>query len=165
MIEYQNPWFRVRREGRHYWVEEPAAENAAAVIAFWQGGVLLLEQARPAQEREFTLEIPRGYGDPGETSLQCALREMREETGFDLRPESIQDLGFVRPNTAILDSRVALFFARVPDAAEFRPEQGERRPYRVVLLDELDAMLAGGGLEDGFTLAALAIARAGGLLT
>ncbi|WP_018866769.1 MULTISPECIES: NUDIX hydrolase [unclassified Thioalkalivibrio] len=165
MIEYRNPWFRVRREGQYHWVEEPMSENAAAVLPLWRGGVLLLEQTRPAQGATPTLEMPRGYGEPGETALQCALRELREETGFGLRPEDIQHLGYVRPNTAVLDSRVALFVARVPDAAEFRPDQGDGRPYRVVPLDDLDAVVSGGVLEDGFTLSALAVARARGLLS
>ncbi|MBI2480525.1 MAG: NUDIX domain-containing protein [Planctomycetia bacterium] len=33
-------------------------------------------------------DLPKGHVDPGETNLECALRELREETGIG--PEDIQ---------------------------------------------------------------------------
>lgn len=35
------------------------------------------------------LDLPKGHVDPGETDLECALRELREETGI---PEDALDL-------------------------------------------------------------------------
>lgn len=56
-------------------------------------GVLIV-RGRPI--REFLLmrhyrrwDLPKGHIDPGETDLQCALREMREETGI---PENAVDI-------------------------------------------------------------------------
>lgn len=47
----------------------------------------LIVRGRPA--REFLLmrhadrwDLPKGHVDPGETEMQCALRELREETGI-----------------------------------------------------------------------------------
>lgn len=39
------------------------------------------------------LDLPKGHVDPGETELQCALREMWEETGIP-RDEIDLDAGF-----------------------------------------------------------------------
>ncbi|RDU96933.1 NUDIX hydrolase [Trinickia dinghuensis] len=38
-------------------------------------------------------DIPKGQGDPGETPIDAALRELREETGVVLAPERLRDLG------------------------------------------------------------------------
>ena len=38
-------------------------------------------------------DIPKGMADPGETSVQTALREAREECGLELDPLDLRDLG------------------------------------------------------------------------
>ena len=41
-------------------------------------------------------DIPKGLRDPGESSVNAALRELRDETGLLLQPEQLQDLGVHR---------------------------------------------------------------------
>ena len=43
--------------------------------------VLLVLQARPAVNAD-VLELPAGLVDPGETPIDCARRELHEETGY-----------------------------------------------------------------------------------
>lgn len=43
--------------------------------------LVLLKQYRPALDK-VVIEIPGGLIDPGETAEQCAVRELKEETGF-----------------------------------------------------------------------------------
>ena len=38
-------------------------------------------------------DIPKGLRDAGESSVNAALRELREETGLQLQAEQLQDLG------------------------------------------------------------------------
>jgi putative (di)nucleoside polyphosphate hydrolase len=38
-------------------------------------------------------DIPKGMAEPGETSVQAALREAREECGIDVDPDALRDLG------------------------------------------------------------------------
>ena len=60
-------------------VEHP---GAVAILAFTDDGQLVLvQQYRNAAER-LTLEIPAGTLSAGEDPLECAVRELREETGF-----------------------------------------------------------------------------------
>lgn len=164
MIEYENPWFRVVRQGRQHWVEEPDARNGAAVIALRGDHLILLEMRRPAQGGALTLEIPRGYGAGGETAQQAARRELCEETGHDAPLASFQPLGFVRPNTAMLSSRVALFAVKLPSDARPGPRDDEAGAVTELAIADLNARIRAGGIEDGFTLSALCVARAAGAL-
>lgn len=71
--------------------------------------VLFVRQYRFGTE-SFTLEIPGGMCDPGESPREAALRELREETGY--RAGELVDLGFVHPNPAIQTNRCHTFLAR-----------------------------------------------------
>lgn len=60
-------------------VEHP---GAVAILAFnQQAELVLVQQYRKAAER-LTLEIPAGTLGAGEDPYACAVRELREETGF-----------------------------------------------------------------------------------
>ena len=60
-------------------VEHPGAVGIAAVDE--QDRLLTVRQFRPAAG-DWTLEIPAGRLDPGESPLEAAHRELEEETGF-----------------------------------------------------------------------------------
>ena len=71
--------------------------------------VLLVKQYRFGT-REFTLEIPGGMCDPGESPERAARRELHEETGHEA--ESWTELGWVHPNPALQNNRCHTFLAR-----------------------------------------------------
>lgn len=154
-IDYQNPWFRVLRAGDFFYVDEPNAKTGAAVLPVVEDTVWLLEMRRPAQQGAITLEIPRGYGDVGETSLSCALRELKEETGLVAGQEQLSLLGKMRPNTAILSSSIDIYLARLPADTEVVLRDQEAIRIVKIPFDLLPQQLAQGRLEDSFTLAAL----------
>ncbi|MGI4720544.1 MAG: NUDIX hydrolase [Janthinobacterium lividum] len=54
-------------------------------------------------------DIPKGLRDPGETELEAALRELREETGLLFEPGALRELG---PFAYRRDKRLHLFMAR-----------------------------------------------------
>jgi 8-oxo-dGTP pyrophosphatase MutT (NUDIX family) len=55
---------------------------------------LLIVPRRRAADGARVLGLPKGHIDPGETALQAAVREVREETG--VHAEYVQELGEVR---------------------------------------------------------------------
>jgi 8-oxo-dGTP pyrophosphatase MutT (NUDIX family) len=63
--------------------------------------VVLVRQFRHGV-REFTLEIPGGMVDRGETPAQAAVRELREESGYAGGEPVL--LGVVAPNPAFLNN-------------------------------------------------------------
>jgi 8-oxo-dGTP pyrophosphatase MutT (NUDIX family) len=56
-----------------------------------------------------SLEIPGGVIDPGEAPEHAALRELREETGYEA--ERVEPLLVIQPNPAIQNNRCFTFLA------------------------------------------------------
>jgi len=56
--------------------------------------VVVIVPARRAPDGSRVLALPKGHVDPGETTLQAAEREVREETG--VVAELVRELGEVR---------------------------------------------------------------------
>jgi ADP-ribose pyrophosphatase len=117
--------------------------------------ILLVRQYRPAVEA-WTLELPAGTVDPGETPEQSIRRELEEEAGY--RIGDLTHLGTLNPDTGRLSNRMWCYWAdRVePVGSSFVPEEGVE-PLSVTE-DELRAELAGGRFDHALHLAAVSLA-------
>jgi 8-oxo-dGTP pyrophosphatase MutT (NUDIX family) len=71
----------------------PQERSAGGVVVRGEQ-VLVIVPRRNAADGSRVLGLPKGHIDPGETPLQAALREVREETGVDAEP--VGELGEVR---------------------------------------------------------------------
>jgi ADP-ribose pyrophosphatase len=78
-------------------------DYAAIVAITGAGEVLAVKQYRPAVER-YSIELPSGLVDPGETPGEAALRELREETGYEAA--DVEVLGPMWPDTGRLCNRI-----------------------------------------------------------
>lgn len=124
--------------------------------------LLLVQQYRPAVDR-VTLELPGGLLDhAGEQPLDCAVRELYEETGH--RTTTPPDLlGTWWPDTGRLENRFWAFFARsvVPDP-DWRPESGVGATSQP--LAEVQEMIAHRGFDHALHIAMLGMATMRGLV-
>lgn len=132
-------------------VEHP---GAVAILAFNdQGQVIMVRQHRqPAGD--VLLEIPAGKLDPGEEPLECARREMLEETG--LCSDHWQELFSFYPSPGFCDERIYLFQAgdlKSGIATTGDPE--ENIVIVFVSLTEAWKMLQSGEIKDAKTIIAL----------
>jgi ADP-ribose pyrophosphatase len=72
-------------EGDLEMVRHPGASAVVPFLSDPQGDdpqIMLMRQYRYAAER-YLYEIPAGRLDPGEAPIECARRELREETGCE----------------------------------------------------------------------------------
>ena len=102
------------------------------------GTVSLIRQLRPAVGCQL-LEIPAGRLDPGEPPVECAGRELQEETG--LSAKELIPLGTVFSSPGVFDEVIHLF-------AGARHHPG-RSPARGGRGDRGAAPAAGRGAADG----------------
>jgi 8-oxo-dGTP pyrophosphatase MutT (NUDIX family) len=69
-------------------------ELSAGGVVVHDGRVLVIVPTRRAADGSQVLALPKGHPDGGETIVQAATREVREETGVMAEP--VRELGEVR---------------------------------------------------------------------
>ena len=150
--------------GAYLRVEQRGAGNGGAVVLPVAAGRLILRRMFRHPTRAWELEAPRGFGEPDEPPETTARREVGEELGVVV--ERLTPLGAVAANTGLLATVSSAFVADVRESGSpARPEATEALgAYRRLAPDEVVAALASGEVRDGFTLAALALAWARGVL-
>ncbi|MEU6225489.1 NUDIX hydrolase [Streptomyces sp. NPDC047042] len=92
-----------------YYLDTPDSVMVVPITA--EGNVVLIRQHR-YNLKKYTLELPAGTVLRGESAKDAALRELWEETGFELEPESsLIDLGnyFLMPSET--NRNIHLFLA------------------------------------------------------
>ncbi|HJT81442.1 MAG TPA: NUDIX hydrolase [Chthoniobacterales bacterium] len=135
--------------------------KAAVVIAPMteEGEFLLVRQERvPIQATIW--EMPAGQIDdnaePDETQIRSvALRELHEETGFDLSPEGqLVSLGHFFSSPGFTDEHCYLFLARpvIPSPAHKREEGEGILDCRAFRVEQLNRMIAENEIRDSNTL-------------
>lgn len=134
-------------------------DGAAAVIPVTEEGkILMVRQYRNALDR-FTLEIPAGKLDsPDESTLDCAARELEEETGY--RAESMEFLISVNTTIAFCDEHIDIYLARDLKPSHQHLDEDEVIQVEEWELKDLEEMIFSGKITDAKTMAAiLAYAR------
>lgn len=155
-VQYENPWFSVVKHDRYHWVVE-ASGSSAAILPIVNGTHLLLLRIRRAAHKGIQLEIPRGYGNPGESGPACARRELEEETGFCVDESRLQFLGSIKPNSAILATQVGVYLASVYSADLSAERDTEAESLVFVPLVDVAELVRLGAIQDAFTLSALGL--------
>lgn len=118
-----------------------------------KGEIVLVRQFRHGVG-EFTLELPGGAVDPGESADQAAPRELAEETKY--ASAQWEPLGALHANPAINTNRVHMFFAKDVVLTDGLPaDQGEELEVMLVPLTAAVKMCREGAILHPFTHAAV----------
>ncbi|HLW37344.1 MAG TPA: NUDIX hydrolase [Candidatus Eremiobacteraceae bacterium] len=149
-------------------VEYPNGHRGTVEVVEHRGGVAIIAQPEPRQivlVRQFRpaigqllWEVPAGKLEPGEQPLQCATRELIEETGYRCR--EMRHLWTFYTAPGFCTELLHLYRAEELIAGEAQPEASEQIEMRAFDVDAAWEMVMKDELPDAKTQIALAWARA-----
>lgn len=115
-----------------------------AVLALTDDGrVVLTRQFRPGAER-VVWDLPGGFVDEGETPVEAAARELREETGYEAA--DLEVVAALFPGAYSTEQRHAVVARGCRPTTRPDTDDDERVEVRLVSLDELRRILRAGEL-------------------
>lgn len=124
--------------------------GAVAIVALTSDGkICLVRQYRTALGR-VTVEIPAGKLDPGEDPLDCANRELLEETGFTAGKMAF--LTTIATSCGFADELIHLYMATDLSFQKSDPDADEFINVDLVPLQELIDAVLDGRIEDAKTV-------------
>ncbi|MEA1883984.1 MAG: NUDIX hydrolase [Thermotogota bacterium] len=97
--------------------------GAVAVLPIDSAGICTLVKQYRKPIEKVLLEVPAGKLDPGESPENCALRELKEETG--LAAEKLVSLGHIYTTAGFSNERIHLFLALDLKQMELNPDEDE----------------------------------------
>lgn len=140
-------------EGKKFRREIIKHPGAVAVLAITKEGKLVLERQYRHPIGKWIWEIPAGTLKEGESPEDCAIREVKEETGYGV--ESIERLGGCYMAPGYSSEYLHIFLARLGERGESSREVGEMITISEFTLEEVREMIKRGEIEDAKTLVAL----------
>lgn len=130
--------------------------SVAVLPVHEDGRVVLIRQYR-CVFKEQVIEIPAGRIDRGETPLQAAKRELREEVGFGAR--KWERLLRILPTPGFCSETVTLYRASGLFASTAEPDPDERIEVFTSSLRAALKLVDNGGIEDAKTVIALLLEK------
>jgi ADP-ribose pyrophosphatase len=128
--------------------------GAVVIIALQENGELLFERQHRYPLRRAILELPAGKIDPGESTLNAAIRELLEETGHSAA--EWRYLGVMHPCVGYSDERIEIFLARgLLRESEQQLDHGEFLDVLSLSLSDALHAVRSGNITDAKTITAL----------
>ena len=151
VLDYYEDTMETPDGKRHIW-DTVVHHGAAAVVAVREDGkILLVRQYRNPVERE-TLEIPAGKKDSvNESTYDCVVRELEEETGFKAGKVELllKFLSAIAYSTEAID----IYVATDLQFSVAHPDEDEFIDVTAYTTDELKEMIFNGTIQDSKTIA------------
>lgn len=131
-------------------------KGAAAVVPVLPDGrIMLVRQYRNALDR-YTWEVPAG-GRNGmdEPFIDCAFRELEEETGYRTEKSELEFLISLRTTVAFCDEKIEVYVAKNLVKTEQHLDEDEFIHVKAFTMDELLEMIFSGKMEDSKTISSI----------
>lgn len=162
-VVFDTPWIRVRSDEvttphghpGHYGVVEFKNRAVGVVPILDDGRIVMVRQTRYAIDCASSLEIPEGGSPAGESLLDTAIRELKEETGYLAEKVEVL-LSKVHLSNSVTTEHGGLFVATGLTATGTQAlDDSEDISVELHKFDDLLAMIDNGELTDSLTIMAL----------
>lgn len=159
----KNPWSEFRHdrfvlpnlaEGNYYYIHTP---GSVCVVALTDEGKLVMIRGHRYLFKRSSLEFVSGGMKEGQTPLEAAHAELKEESGFTAR--EMKFLGKFAPSQGLLSEYAHVFFATGLTRGEQELEEGEDWQVELHSVEEVDLAMSSEEIWDGFALSSWLLAR------
>lgn len=133
--------------------EVVAHPGAVVVLPLLPDGRVMLISNKRYAVGQILLELPAGTLDKGESPMNCAGRELLEETGY--LAGRLKPMASFYSSPGILSEKMYAFIAYDLERQKQSLEQGEEIELRPVALDDAIDMILHGEIADAKTIATL----------
>ncbi|GAC16328.1 ADP compounds hydrolase NudE [Aliiglaciecola lipolytica] len=130
-----------------------SGNGAVMIVPFLDSETMLLIREYAAGTHSYQLGFPKGLIDPGESVLEAANRELKEEAGYGA--EQIEKIHTVSMAPTFFDAKMNIVLAQ--NLYECRLEGDEPEPLEVIpwSIHNIDALLARDDFIEARCIAAL----------
>ncbi len=132
--------------------------GSTGIVPLLEDGTVVMTLQYRHAVGEYLLEIPAGTMEPGESPLNCARRELEEETGFVA--EEFTKLSEIHILPAYSDEKIHVYLARNLSLSKQNLDHDEIIEVVTHPLEEVIRMIADGRITDALTILAIQQASA-----
>ncbi len=140
-------------DGKHSKREYIRHPGAVVILPLFDDGSVLLERQFRYPLHDVFIEFPAGKIDPGEDPLECAKRELQEETGYTAREWKF--LCTIHNAIAYSDEHLDIFVARGLTAGQSKLDDGEFLETFTTSVPEMLEWVKSGKISDVKTIIGL----------
>jgi len=131
--------------------------GSTAIVALFDDNTVLMERQYRHAVKDYLLEIPAGTMEPGELPLNCAGRELEEETGYVA--EEFIELSQVLILPAYSDEKIFVYLARGLKPSKQNLDQDEIIEIVKYPFDKALKLIRDGLISDALTVLSLQMTR------
>lgn len=124
-------------------------ESVTVLLKNQKNKICFIESLRYTTQK-VEIEVPSGWADAGEDITATAIRETKEETGYDI--ENIEHVLTYNPSNGLSNQVVHIFFATINDKVPVDFDKNEVKKVVWLSVEEVKGLIKNGDFNCGVSM-------------